>query len=149
MSKFVESLDEFLSLNYKLEIVPFEEEGEKGVVVKSPEINGLEVYGDTIEEALAEVDESKKALYSLYKEKGWVIKYPNEYSQEKDNFSGRTTIRMPKTLHRRVYEYSQQCDVSLNAGIVQLLNDGLKEQEMEQLREDILDKISKMNKDIK
>ena len=125
MNKYVSHLDEFLNLDYKLEILPFEEDNEKGYVVKSPELKGLEVYGETVEEALSEVREAKEALYQVYSNNKTPIKYPKKYSPSAENFSGRITVRIPKTLHKRVHEYSDKNDVSLNTAMIQLLNDGL------------------------
>lgn len=147
MSKFVKNLEEFLSLDYKLEIIPFEEEGEKGFVIKSPEINGLEVYGETIEEALEEVVEAKKALYKIFTIKKIPIKYPQKYRSDIERFSGRLTIRIPKNLHRDITEFSNHNNVSLNTGIIQLLNDGLKQRHYDSMKEEILAKISNMNKE--
>lgn len=140
MSNYVGSLKEFLALNFKLEIIPFDEENEKGFVVKSPELKGLEVYGDTIEDALEEVNEAKIALYKIYTDKGIQIPYPEKH-QVNNNFSGRMTIRVPKSLHQTLSTYANRNEVSLNTGIIQLLNEGLKYKEIDMIKDQVVESI--------
>lgn len=148
MGKYVKNLKEFLSLDYKLEIIPFEDLGEKGFVVKSPELKGLEVFGETIEEALDEVVEAKKALYEIYKRKEMLIKYPETYKSEDEQFSGRMTIRIPTNLHRSIFEYANENKISLNTGIIQLLNDGINQRNLDETKEGLMTLIDKINKSI-
>ncbi|GGP17308.1 type II toxin-antitoxin system HicB family antitoxin [Oceanobacillus neutriphilus] len=142
MNKYVESLEEFLKLDYKLVITPFEEEGEKGFIVSSPEINGLEVFGVTIDEALKEVNEAKQALFYLQQDKGEKIAYPKGYETNDENLSGRMTIRVPKMLHKRIKDYSNVNGTSLNTSIIQLLNDGFNYNETNILRENIIETLN-------
>ncbi|MRG86727.1 type II toxin-antitoxin system HicB family antitoxin [Salinibacillus xinjiangensis] len=148
MSRYVKSLEEFLNLDYKMVITPFEDEGEKGFVVSCPEISGLEVFGETLEEAIEEVREAKIALYEVFLEKGINIRYPEEYNFEDEDFSGRMTLRIPKTLHKRIKYYSEDNNVSLNTGIIQLINDGINYADIKDMKGKIYNSLNKFNKKI-
>lgn len=80
---------------------------------------------------------------------GRKIKEPLENSLEE--YSGKITLRLPKTLHRDVKERSEIEGVSLNQTIVQLINDGLFKQTqnvVEQLTEQFKDMTKKISQTI-
>lgn len=53
------TVDEYMKLPYKLEIVPDTEEG--GYVVSFPDLPGCISVGDTIEEAVSNAEDAKRA----------------------------------------------------------------------------------------
>src|SRR5699024_4381982 len=112
------------------------------------ELQGLEVYGETIEEALEEVSEAKKALFDIYTMKEISIKYPEKYQSESEKYSGRITIRIPTSLHRNIHEFSIENKISLNTSVIQLLNDGLNQTNLVKTKEGLMTLIEKMNKSV-
>ncbi len=124
--KKVETLEEFLNLDYEIKITPFYEDGEQGYVVTCPEIKSIEVYGESIEEALEELKEAKIAIYEMSQELGEVIYYPKKYYTFDRRSSGRLTVRLPVQLHDDVKDYAEYNLVSLNTAIIQLVNNGLQ-----------------------
>jgi predicted RNase H-like HicB family nuclease len=145
MSKVINTLDEFLSLNYEMKITPYSDEDEAGFIVTCPELEGIEVFGETVDEALEELYEAKIAYYEMSEgEKGFQIQYPKSYQKE-DDPSGRLTARLPVNLHKKVRNYSYENKVSLNSAIIQLLNDGLMENE----RNIVLDKVTSLRNELR
>ena len=94
------TLDEYMKLPYRMEIV--EDPYEGGYVVSFPELPGCLTYGDTIESAL-------------------------EYAEALDEYSGQFKLRIPKSLHRALAEHSKREGISMNQYCLYLLskNDAL------------------------
>ncbi|WP_281486567.1 toxin-antitoxin system HicB family antitoxin [Lysinibacillus sphaericus] len=123
MKKINYSLEEFLKLQYKFIVTPYkdEEHNEEGFIITSPELNGIEVFGETLEEAHEEFREAKIAWYEMKCNLGEDIDPPKVGITS----SGRLTVRLPKTLHFKVEEFAKEEGVSLNTGFIQLVNEGL------------------------
>ena len=79
--------------------------------------------GDTIEEAINNLNEVKGVLFEEYIEKGLVIKEPEK---EEPEFSGKFLVRVPKKLHRDLVYQAKENDISLNQFIVYLLTKALE-----------------------
>lgn len=55
------TVDEYMKLPYKLEIVPDIDEG--GYVASYPELSGCITVGDTVEEAVRQAEDAKRAWF--------------------------------------------------------------------------------------
>ena len=64
----MKSLDEYLKKTYKVEILPDTEEG--GFVVSFPELPGCLSVGNTVEEALINAEDAKRAWFEAAIESG-------------------------------------------------------------------------------
>jgi predicted RNase H-like HicB family nuclease len=119
------TLEEFLDLKYKIEITPYydEEYAESGYVITSPELSGIKVFGETIDEALIEYHEAKIAWYEMKEKMHEEIPQPFQF---KEKPSGRLTVRLPIELHEKVNEFSSSNSISLNLAIIQLINNGFE-----------------------
>ena len=73
------------------------------------ELPGCMSEGDTKEEALEMIEDAKKAWIEVALKRK--IKIPEP---EKDEFSGKLNVRMPKFLHRKLSYRAKQEGVSLN-----------------------------------
>lgn len=73
------------------------------------ELPGCMSEGDTKEEALEMIEDAKKAWLSVALKRKINIPEP-----QKDEFSGKLNIRMPKFLHRKLSYKARQEGVSLN-----------------------------------
>lgn len=109
------TMDEYLRLPYRMEIVPDTECG--GYAVRFPELPGCLTCGDTLEDALRNAEDAKKTWIAAALEEGIAVPEP-----EKDEaYSGQFRLRMPKSLHRMLVERSREEGVSMNQYCVYLL----------------------------
>lgn len=116
------TLDEYMKLPYKMEIVPDVEEG--GYVVAFPELPGCFSVGEKIEDTIANALDAKKAWLAAALEEGITISIP----EKKEEYSGQFKLRMPKSLHKQLAEKSKKEGISMNQYCVYLLarNDALQ-----------------------
>lgn len=112
------NIDYYRGLNYPVVITEFKDDGEHIYKAKIEELPGLEVYAYTIEEVLSELSEAKEAWIQTALGLKREIKEPNDSLSE---YSGRTTIRMSRSLHKKLAELAKEENISLNAVINQLL----------------------------
>ena len=116
----------YLGLNYPILINKIYEDGEWLFTASIKELPGLIVYGETLEEVYEEVELAKADWIEANLEWGREIKEPLGNSLEE--YSGKITLRIAKTLHRNLKERSEIEGISLNQTIVQLINDGIYKQ---------------------
>lgn len=112
MKKF----DDYMKLNYRMEIV--EDKGEGGFVVSYPELPGCITCGETIESAVANALDAKKSWLEAALEDGATIPVPDSL----DDYSGQFKLRIPRSLHRSLAEHSKREGVSMNQYCVYLLS---------------------------
>lgn len=112
----MKTLNDYMSLPYRMEIVPDKEEG--GYVVYFPDLPGCISCGETIESAVANVQDAKREWISAALEDGIEIQEPESL----ENYSGQFKLRMPKSLHRLLTEHSKQEGISMNQYCLYLLS---------------------------
>ena len=117
----MKTIDEYLSLPYRMEIVPDMDEG--GFVISYPDLPGCLSSGETVEQAIANAADAKKAWLEAAIEDGITIPEPDSL----DEYSGQFKLRMPKSLHRSLAEHSKREGISMNQYCLYLLsrNDAL------------------------
>ena len=117
----MKTLAEYMKLPYKMEVVPDLEEG--GYVVSFPDLPGCISAGDTIEDAIVNAMDAKKAWFEAAIEDQLVVDEPGSL----DDYSGQFKLRLPKSLHKQLSENSKKEGVSMNQYCVYLLarNDAL------------------------
>lgn len=110
-----------MALPYRLEIVEDQEEG--GFVVSYPDLLGCITCGDTVEDAMNNAKDAKKAWVEAALEEGIEINEPDSI----EDYSGQFKLRIPKTLHRTLVLYARKEGISMNQYCVYLLsrNDAL------------------------
>ena len=113
----MKTLNEYLAMPYRMEIVEDREEG--GFVVSFPELPGCIGYGKDKEM----LRDAKKAWLEAAIADGVMIQEPDSL----EKYSGQFKLRMPRSLHRALAEHSQQEGISMNQYCVYLLakNDAL------------------------
>ena len=118
------TLDEYMKLPYRMEIVPDAEEG--GYVVAFPDLPGCITCGNTLESAISNASDAKKVWIEAALEEGIVIARPDE----PDNYSCQFRLQIPKSLHRLLLEHSQKEGTSINQYCLYLLsrNDAIHSQ---------------------
>lgn len=133
----------YLGLNYPILIEKIYGEGELLFAASIKELPGLIVYGESLEEVYDEIELAKADWIEANLEWGREIKEPHKNSLEE--YSGKVTLRLPKTLHRDIKERSEIEGVSLNQTIVQLINNGLVKQ-TQNVVEQLTNQIENMTK---
>ena len=112
----MKTIDEYMSLPYRMEIIPDTKEG--GYVVRFPELPGCLTCAETVEEAVKNAEECKKEWLTAAIEDG--IKIPEPVSD--DEYSGQFKLRIPKSLHRSLAEHSKEEGISMNQYCLYLLS---------------------------
>ena len=110
----MKTLNDYMAMSYRMEIVEDKEEG--GYVVSYPDLPGCITCGGTTEKALENAEDAKKAWLEAALEEGIEIYEPEAH------YSGQFKIRMPRSLHRSLAEHSKQEGVSMNQYCVYLLS---------------------------
>ncbi len=120
----MKSIDDYLNLPYRLEIVPDLDEG--GYAASYPELPGCITVGETLESAVENAKDAKKAWLEAAIEEKIEIPLPDSL----ESYSGQFKLRIPKSLHRSLAEHSKLEGVSMNQYCVYLLskNDALETQ---------------------
>jgi antitoxin HicB len=113
------TLDYYFSLKYPFKIETITEEDGGGYMITYTDLPGCISDGETIEELLLNGEDAKRAWIQTAYEKSMEIPEPNSIS---DKFSGRITLRTPKSLHRDLVEQAEKEGISLNQYIVYLLS---------------------------
>ena len=117
----MKTLEEYMAMPYRMEIVEDKDVG--GFVVSYPDLPGCLTCGETIETAVTNAVDAKKAWLEAAIEEGIDIYEPDSL----DDYSGQFKLRIPKSLHRMLAEHSQREGISMNQYCVYLLsrNDAL------------------------
>lgn len=112
----MKTIDYYLKLPYKLEIVPDMDEG--GFVARYPELPGCITVGDTLEAVVKNLNDAKIEWITAALEDGNTIPEPSTY----DDYSGQFKLRLPKSLHKLLADQSKEEGVSMNQYCVYLLS---------------------------
>lgn len=112
----MKTLNEYLKIPYRLEIIPDSEEG--GFVASYPELPGCITCGTTIEAAVSNADDAKKA----WLEAAIVNNTPIFEPDTANNYSGQFKLRIPKSLHKQLSEQSKKEGISMNQYCLYLLS---------------------------
>ena len=110
------TVDDYMKLPYKMEIVEDPDEG--GFVVSFPELPGCITIGDTIEEAIKNASDAKRTWFEAALEENIDISEP----LVSEKYSGQFKLRLPKSLHRSLAENSKREGISMNQYCVYLLS---------------------------
>ena len=118
----MKTIEYYMSLPYKLEIIPELDEG--GYVASYPELPGCITVGETVESVAENATDAKMLWLEAALEDGIKIAEPISL----DDYSGQFKLRIPKSLHRTLAEHSKEEGISMNQYCVYLLakNDAMK-----------------------
>ena len=113
------TIDYYLSLPYRLEIVPDTVEG--GYGARYPELPGCITCADSLEEVVMNAEDAKRAwLEAALKDK---VEIPEpEQDDSVLEYSGQFKIRMPKSLHKSLSVHAKQEGISMNQYCIYLLS---------------------------
>ena len=111
----MKTLDYYMGLPYKLEIVPDSTEG--GYAASYPELRGCITVGDTLASVAANAEDAKREWIQAAMEEG--IEIPEPLSEAE--YSGQFKLRIPKSLHRALAQHSKEEGISMNQYCLYLL----------------------------
>lgn len=111
----MKTLDYYMSLPYKLEIIPDSAEG--GYVASYPELRGCISVGDSVASAAANAEDAKREWLLSALEEG--IEIPEVLPEAE--YSGQFKLRIPKSLHRSLAIHSREEGISMNQYCLYLL----------------------------
>jgi predicted RNase H-like HicB family nuclease len=119
------TLDYYLNLNYEVSLRRLTEEEGGGWLASIPLLPGCMSDGETPAEALANLEDAKI---------GWIetalaLQRDIPEPDNPEKYSGKFTVRLPKSLHRAIALKAQEDGVSLNQMAVYLLSLGLGKSE--------------------
>ncbi len=112
----MKTLNDYLSMAYRMEIVEDKDEG--GYVVSFPELPGCITCGETIESAVKNAEDAKKEWLMAALEDGVEINEPDDI----EKYSGQFKLRIPKSLHKSLSEHSKKEGISMNQYCLYLLS---------------------------
>ena len=90
----MKTLNDYMSMSYRMEIVEDKDEG--GFVVTYPDLAGCITCGETIESAVTNALDAKKAWIEAAIEAGVEIYEPDSL----EDYSGQFKLRILRNLHR-------------------------------------------------
>ena len=111
----MKTLNEYMKMPYRMEIVEDEEEG--GFVVSYPDLPGCITCGETIESTVQNALDAKRTWIEAALEERIEIYEPDSL----ENYSGQFKLRIPRSLHRSLAEHSQKEGISMNQYCIYLL----------------------------
>ncbi len=118
-------LNYFMALPYPVELEPIPMEEGGGFAASIPLIGRYAVHadGETVQEALENLEKIKKEQFTAYLSEGVTIPEPQP---PEENYSGKFVLRIPKYLHRKLASLARENGVSLNHFITSLIPIGLQ-----------------------
>lgn len=111
----MKTLEDYMKLPYKMEIVPDIDEG--GFVVSYPDLPGCITVGDSLDDVIANAEDAKRIWFEAAIEDGIEINEPDSL----DCYSGQFKLRIPKSLHKSLAEHSKAEGISMNQYCLYLL----------------------------
>ena len=111
----MKTFEEYLSLPYKMEIVPDNDEG--GYVVSFPELQGCLTCGESLQEAIENANDAKREWLKAAIESN--VEIPEPLSD--NDYSGQFKLRIPKSLHRILSQNAKKEGISMNQYCLYLL----------------------------
>ena len=112
------TIEYYMSLPYRLEIVPDTEEG--GYGARYPDLPGCITCAETLEEVAANAEDAKRVWLEAALEEGAEIAEPF-VETDLPEYSGQFKLRMPKSLHRSLSLHAKQEGISMNQYCLYLL----------------------------
>jgi len=108
-------------INYPFTVRPLSDEEGGGYLAEALDLNGCMADGETIEEAVHNLEDAIQSWIRTAQELGRVVPLPSDDSQ----FSGKWVVRTPKSIHHKLVDMAKREGVSLNTLTVSLLAEGL------------------------
>ena len=112
----LKTLNDYMAMPYRMEVLEDKDEGD--FVFSYPDLPGCITCGETIENAIENAIDAKKAWIETALEEGIEIHEPDSL----EDYSGQFKLRIPRSLHRSLAEHSRKEGISMNQYCVYLLS---------------------------
>lgn len=112
----MKTVEFYMSLPYRIELIPDVEEG--GYAVSCPELPGCLSCGESIEEAMQNIEDAKRLWIEDALTDGKKIPEP----ERMEDYSGQFKLRIPKSLHKQLAEQAKREGISMNQYCLYLLS---------------------------
>jgi antitoxin HicB len=147
VSKHQQLIEHFMDLPYRIEIVKIPDGKGGGFMARLPQFGRMAAMGDgeTINEAITDLEESKRALFETYISEGIEIPDPDTFEED---FSGKFVLRVPKYMHRHLAQRAKENDTSLNSFVIALLASALYEDRTSSAWQSLEAEINMLRKDV-
>lgn len=106
----VKNLKYYMKLKYPTQLTEIPAEDGGGYLIEIPLLKGCVSDGETITEALKNIEEAKEEWFAYMLENNLSIPEPADISK----YSGKFVVRIPKSLHKTISEQSRLEGLSLN-----------------------------------
>lgn len=113
-------IEKILNISYRMRLYPIVEDGEVEWAVEYPDLPGCVAGGETQEEAIMMAEDAKRSWLQIAFEEG--KKIPEPYNKYDNEYSGKFTLRIPKSLHRELTLEAEEQNVSLNQYLLFLIS---------------------------
>ncbi len=125
----------YMGLNYPIEIVkiPDDEGGGYSACIPILGRNAFISDGETIDEAIINLEFIKEDNFKRMLENG--IQIPEPQEQKAEEFSGKFLVRVPKELHRELVKKSRLNEISLNQYVQYVITKGMFLSSFEEITE--------------
>jgi antitoxin HicB len=107
----------YMTLHYPYTMEQYEEDGKIHFSLSIPDLPGCGAIGETMEQALINLEKAKEAWIELCLEEGLSIPEP----ELEDEFSGKFLLRIPPSLHMMLSKLAEKEGKSLNQCIRSIL----------------------------
>lgn len=111
-----EKLADLLARRYPVTLHP---EAEGGYTAQIERLPGCISQGETLEEAMAMIDDARRLWIETAVEEGNPVPAPDDDAAH----SGRILLRLPRSLHQRIARTAAQEGVSLNQYLVSIISE--------------------------
>lgn len=111
----IKDVEYYMNLPYRIVI---QKDPYGGFFAEVEELQGCMTQGETYEEAYYNIIEAMEGWLEVAIEKGIKIPVPVSESQ----YSGKFTLRIPKSLHKKLAQHAKKENVSLNQYTIHLLS---------------------------
>ena len=105
----MKNLDYYMSLPYRLEIIPDIEEG--GYAARYPDLPGCITCAETMEEIIENALDAKRIWLEAAINDNTIIPEP---ADNLSGYSGQFKLRMPKSLHKSLAVHAKEEGISMN-----------------------------------
>lgn len=138
----MKDLTYYLNLEYKYNLERISEEDGGGWLASIPLLEGCISDGETPTEAIVNLEDAKKEWISFCLDNGVTIPEPRE-----DKFSGKFTLRVPKSTHKFLVNRADEEGISLNNLVNDLISKGIENKKINEEIETLLKNVSKSTPD--
>lgn len=111
--------------NYRIVLQRLSEEDGGGFVATVPSLPGCMSDGETVVEAMSNIQDAIQAWIETARELGRKIPSPDDVYRAEEDFSGKLLLRIPKSLHKKITERAEEENVSINQLIQSYISFGI------------------------